>query len=53
MEVFGEISRADEMLAEGGDNRGVLVRCAPRTEPPGVLRVEVAIRDGSAEGGAG
>jgi len=30
-----------------------IMKCAPRTEPPGVLRVEVAIRDGSAEGGAG
>lgn len=30
----------------------VVVKCAPKTEPPGVLRVEVAIRDGSAERGA-
>jgi len=28
------------------------LKCAPRAEPPGVLRVEVVIRDGSAEGGA-
>jgi hypothetical protein len=30
-----------------------VARCAPRAEPPGVLRVEADIRHGSAEGGAG
>jgi len=29
-----------------------LLMCAPRTEPPGVLRVKTDIRRGSAEGGA-
>jgi len=32
--------------------RNAYLRCAPRAEPPGVLRVEAAIRYGSAEGGA-
>ena len=39
--------------AQGGVVGAKDLRCAPKAEPPGVLRVEVAIRDGSAEGGAG
>jgi len=48
-ETLGYPTQKPESLLE----RIVKVGCAPRAEPPGVLRVEVAIRDGSAEGGAG